>query len=73
MIDILFYLLLFLIGFGLAVAGGVTIILYVNLIPAGLTWIDYLMFIQTRAECYLFLLGIIMITLAIPKLPRLFH
>ncbi|WP_117170880.1 hypothetical protein [Paraliobacillus sediminis] len=69
----MFYLLLFLIGFGLAVAGGVTIILYINLIPAGLTWIDYFMFIQTRAECYLFLLGIIMITLAIPKLPRLFH
>lgn len=62
------YLGLFLIGFGLAVAGGVTIILYLNLIPAGLSWSAYVTFIFSRSECYLLLIGLCMIGFAIPKL-----
>lgn len=48
------YLLLFLIGFGLAVSGGVTIIAYLNFLPAGISWYEYFMFIRGRIECYFF-------------------
>lgn len=58
-------ILLFLVGFGLAIAGGVTIIAYMNFLPAGISWLEYFMFIKTRIECYLFPLGLIMIAIAI--------
>lgn len=57
--------LLFLIGFGLAVAGGTVTITYLNLVPAGLSWIEFFIFIKSRVECYLFPLGVLLITLAI--------
>ncbi|GAA5416645.1 hypothetical protein Pryu01_01683 [Paraliobacillus ryukyuensis] len=65
------YLCVFLIGFGLAVSGGVTIILYLNLIPAGLSWIEYVTYIATRSECYLFIIGILIISGTIPKLTHI--
>nr|WP_240795484.1 hypothetical protein [Aquibacillus halophilus] len=65
------YILLFLIGFGLTVSGGVTIITYLNFIPAGLSWVDFFLFIQGRIECYFFPIGIILISIAIPKLPQI--
>ncbi|WP_407272386.1 hypothetical protein [Radiobacillus sp. PE A8.2] len=63
------YIFIFLIGFGLAVSGGVTIIAYINLVPAGLSLIDYLMFIQGRFECYFLPIGIIIMSIALFKLP----
>lgn len=59
------YLLLFLIGFGLAVAGGVTLIAYMNFLPAGITWLDYLLYVKTRPECYLLPIGFLFISIAI--------
>jgi hypothetical protein len=57
------------VGFGLAVSGGISLIIYLNLLTTGMTIIEYLQFISTRAECYLFLVGILIITLTI-YLPR---
>lgn len=65
------YILLFLIGFGLAVAGGVTLIAYMNFLPAGITWLEYLVFIKGRPECYLFPIGFFLIGLAITLGPKL--
>ncbi|MFZ0369749.1 MAG: hypothetical protein WAM07_09110 [Halobacillus sp.] len=57
--------IVFLTGFGFAVAGGTVTITYLNLIPAGLSWWEFLILIQSRFECYLFPLGILFITTAI--------
>ena len=61
-----FFLLM--IGFGLAVAGGVTVILYLNLIPIGHGMEEYIVFISGRSEFYIFLAGflLIVISLALP-------
>lgn len=66
-------ILLFLIGFGLAVAGGVTIIAYMNFLPAGITWYEYFMFIKIRIESYFFPLGLLLIFIAIQLYGRLNH
>ncbi|SFL36914.1 hypothetical protein SAMN04487943_101206 [Gracilibacillus orientalis] len=62
------YLLLFLIGFGLSISGGVSIILYLNFIPAGLSFFDYLVIVQTKMECYFFLLGLIFMGISVQKM-----
>lgn len=62
-------ILLFLIGFGLAVSGGVTIISYMNFLPAGITWLEYFLFIRTRVECYFLPIGFIMMIIAIQRIP----
>lgn len=64
------YLFLFLIGFGLAVSGGVTIIAYLNFLPAGITWIEYLLFIKGRPECYLLPAGILIMGFVIYQYPN---
>ncbi len=64
------YLLLFLIGFGLAVSGGVTIIAYMNFLPAGISWIEYFMFIQGRMECYFLPIGFLIMLFAIHRFPN---
>ena len=64
------YYLLFLIGFGLAVSGGVTIIAYFNFLPAGITWFEYFMFIKGRIECYFFPVGIILMIFVIHFFPE---
>jgi hypothetical protein len=56
---------IFLIGFGLAVSGGVSFIAYLNLLTMGHSFGHYLSYIVTRPECYLLLVGILMITGAI--------
>lgn len=56
---------LFLIGFGLAIAGGVSIIAYLNFLPAGVSWLEYFLFIRTRLECYFFPLGLLLIFISI--------
>nr|WP_242035150.1 hypothetical protein [Mesobacillus harenae] len=52
-------------GFGLAVAGGVSIIAYLNLLTTGHRFSEYFSFITTRIECYLLPGGIILIWLSI--------
>lgn len=60
---------LFLLGFGFSVSGGVTVIAYLNFLPAGMTWMNFLLFIKGRPECYLLPLGIVLITLSIYLIP----
>ncbi|MFS0865586.1 hypothetical protein [Fredinandcohnia sp. 179-A 10B2 NHS] len=50
----------FLIGFGLAVSGGISTIAYLNLLTTGYSFIEYLTFISGRVECYLFIVGMAM-------------
>lgn len=52
--------LVFLIGFGLAVSGGISTIAYLNLLTTGYSFADYLTFISSRVECYLFFIGMAM-------------
>lgn len=59
--------LLFLIGFGLAVAGGVSVIMYMNFLPAGISWTEYFNFVRTRIECYFLPIGLAMVFLAIHR------
>ncbi|WP_078430340.1 hypothetical protein [Alkalihalobacterium alkalinitrilicum] len=54
-----------LIGFGLAVAGGVSLLAYLNLLTAGYDFLTYLHFISTRIELYMVIIGGIIITLSI--------
>lgn len=61
--------LLFIIGFGFAIAGGVTIIAYLNFLPAGITWVEYIIFIRGRIEVYFLPIGILMVTIAIFRTP----
>lgn len=63
------YVFLFFIGFGLAIAGGVTLIAYLNFLPAGITWVEYFIFIRGRIEVYLLPIGIIIITIIILQNP----
>lgn len=51
---------IFLLGFGLSVTGGVTIIAYMNFLPAGLSYGEVFSFMLTRIECYFFPIGIIL-------------
>lgn len=63
------YIFIFLIGFGLAVSGGVTIIAYMNFLPAGISWLEYFIFIKGRLECYLLPIGILLMTFVIYRFP----
>lgn len=65
----MFYIFLFLIGFGLAVSGGVTIIGYMNFLPAGISWVEYFLFIKGRIECYFLPIGIFMMIIALFRYP----
>ena len=64
------YLFVFLLGFGMAVSGGVTIIAYTNFLPAGLGWFDYFIFLRGRMECYFLPIGFILMTIAIYRYPN---
>ncbi|MCP3031988.1 hypothetical protein LF817_11595 [Halobacillus sp. A1] len=57
--------MLLLIGFGLSVAGGTVTITYLNLVPAGLTWVEFLLLVKMRPECYLFPSGLVLSLLAL--------
>jgi hypothetical protein len=63
--GMMFRVFILLIGFGLSVSGGVTLIMYLNLLATGSTFQDYFLFISGRVECYLLLAGIFLITLSI--------
>ena len=58
---------LFLIGFGLAIIGSMYIILYLNYLTIGYTFLEYLQLISIRIECWLFIIGLLIITLVIFK------
>lgn len=64
------YIFWFLIGFGLSVSGGVTLIAYMNFLPAGITWVEYFIFVKSRIECYFFPLGMILMAVALYKMPN---
>lgn len=60
----------FLIGFGLAVSGGVTLIAYMNFLPAGISWFEYFIFIKGRIECYFLPVGLLLMAYVIYRLPN---
>lgn len=64
----MFYIIIFLIGFGLMVSGGVTIILYMNFLPAGISWREYFHFIAFRIECYFFPIGFLILCFVISRM-----
>ncbi|MFC3040584.1 hypothetical protein ACFOGI_10035 [Virgibacillus xinjiangensis] len=66
------YIFLFLIGFGLAVSGGVTLIAYLNFLPAGLSWLDYFVFVKGRMETYLLPIGLLIMSIIIYRFPNRF-
>lgn len=51
---------IYLTGFGFTIAGGVSCIAYLNIIPWGNTLIDYFLFVSSKPECYLFVIGLMM-------------
>ncbi|ASN07435.1 hypothetical protein CFK40_16630 [Virgibacillus necropolis] len=65
----MFRIFLFLLGFGLAVAGGVVVITYMNFIPAGLAWTDFFSYIKGRPECYFLPIGFILMIIALYSYP----
>lgn len=56
---------IFLIGFGLTIIGFIYIILYMNLMTIGYTFLEYVNFIIRRYECLYALFGLIIMTLVI--------
>ena len=61
------YIFLFLIGFGLAIIGCMYIILYLNYLTIGYTFLEYCQLISKRFECLLALIGLILIIIVIFK------
>ncbi|RPF52102.1 hypothetical protein [Aquisalibacillus elongatus] len=57
-------LIIFLIGFGFTCVGGVSIIGYLNFLPAGMNYSDFLIFIHDRPECYLLPAGLFLMFLS---------
>ncbi|XJZ28179.1 hypothetical protein ACF5W4_05105 [Bacillota bacterium Lsc_1132] len=57
-----FFLLL---GFAMAVAGGISVIAYLNLLAVGYSLGEYFIFISRRIESYLLPFGLIVITASI--------
>ncbi|RIW35368.1 hypothetical protein D3H55_07675 [Bacillus salacetis] len=66
----MFRVFILLIGYGLSVSGGVTLIMYLNLLATGLTLQDYFLFISGRVEGYLLLAGLLLVTLSIYSPPK---
>lgn len=64
------YIFIFLIGFGLAVSGGVTIIAYMNFLPAGISWFEYFIFIKGQIESYLLPIGFLMMAFVMYRYPN---
>lgn len=61
----LFRLSVLVIGFGIAVSGGISTIAYLNMVTAGHGFGEYFSFISKRVECYLLPIGIGIIWLSI--------
>lgn len=58
-------IIFFLIGFGLSIIGFMYIILYLNYLEIGYTFLEYFNLISKRFECILAPLGIIIISIVI--------
>ena len=58
-------LFLFLFGFGLCILGSTFLILYLNLITIGYSFLEYVNFIIRRVETYYLIVGLIIVTLTI--------
>lgn len=58
-------LFFFLLGFGFSVVGLMYMILYLNLLPIGYTWLEYLKFLFSRIECIIGFIGFIILTVTI--------
>lgn len=56
---------IFLLGFGFSVIGFIFIISYLNLIPLGYNFLEYVNFIIRKSECLIGPVGLIMTFLAI--------
>ncbi|MDQ0255409.1 hypothetical protein J2S74_002791 [Evansella vedderi] len=61
----LFRFFLLFIGFGLAVAGGVSVLAYLNLLTVGYSLTDYFLFLLGRIEFYVFVVGILIVWIMI--------
>ena len=56
---------IFLISFGLTVIGFTYIIAYLNLLSMGYSFNEYIMFILRRSECFIGIIGIVLINIMI--------
>ncbi|MFC7393099.1 hypothetical protein [Scopulibacillus cellulosilyticus] len=61
----MFRFFIFLVGFGLAVAGGISIIAYLNIMTTGHGFSEYFFFMSQRMETYLFFAGVFFIWFSI--------
>ncbi|WML49566.1 hypothetical protein RCG23_06215 [Neobacillus sp. PS3-34] len=61
----LFRLFFWLIGFGLAVSGGISTIAYLNIITAGQDFVEYIIYISGKPECILLPIGIVIVSASI--------
>jgi hypothetical protein len=61
----LFRSFILLTGFGMAVAGGVSTIAYLNLLTTGYSYMDYFIYISKKVECYLLPLGILLVWISV--------
>ena len=55
----------FLLGFGLMVIGFTYIIIYMNLLSMGYSYLEYFKFIVYRVECLFSVVGLIIVTIII--------
>jgi hypothetical protein len=51
---------IYLVGFGVSVIGGVTVITYLNIMTPERGWSEYFSYICTRVECYLLPIGLLL-------------
>jgi hypothetical protein len=61
----LFRIFFYLLGYALAVSGGVSTVAYLNLLSMGYGMLGYANYIVQRPECYLLPTGIIILTASI--------
>ncbi|WP_349410250.1 hypothetical protein [Pseudalkalibacillus sp. SCS-8] len=68
----IFRLFILMIGFSFAVSGGVSLIAFLNLITTGHGFVNYLVFVSTRIEFTIFLIGLVLIwgSIYLPSLRR---
>lgn len=62
--------MVFLIGFGFMVQGGVMAILYLNLMPQPLDLKTYVVFMMHQTSSQLFVVGLLMVLIGIKRLDR---
>lgn len=65
-------MVVFLIGFGFMVQGGVMAILYLNLIPQPFEIKTYMVFMMHQTSSQLFVVGLLMVLIGIKRLDRYF-